>query len=345
MGESPLVSVVITTYNRAELLPESVESVLAQDYGNFEVIIVDDCSGDNTPEVIASIEQADDRVRSIRLPENRGAAVARNTGVHAARGDLIAFQDDDDIWLPGKLAAQVNALQDHPECALAYGTAIAGTVDAAPTDQVFGESDRASTGNIFADQIRYHVIKEPTVIIRKDVLEEVGYCDETLKTAKDTDLFLKITMRYPAAYVPQPVIIVREHPGRKTHGDRQDGTQLRCLVRIFKRVWDTMPASQEPARGLVATRLILNELKLARLENGGPLDEETIEAIIEKHPDCFDHPGPYWPLARAYAECRKNREARAAIRKAVKDPEMCLRRRLKAYLLYVWPAAIAQLRS
>ena len=99
------ISVIIPTYNRAKELKRSVESVLAQTYDNFELIIVDDGSKDNTQEVIASIP--DERIRYIKLEQNRGAAGARNEGVRASKCDLIAFQDSDDIWREEKLERQM----------------------------------------------------------------------------------------------------------------------------------------------------------------------------------------------------------------------------------------------
>jgi len=114
VGDRPLVSAIVTTYNRADLLPEAVESVLSQDYPSFEVIIVDDCSEDTTPEVIAGIVRAEDSVRGVRLAQNSGTAGARNAGLREARGPLIAFQDDDDLWMPGRLTAQVVRWRGQP---------------------------------------------------------------------------------------------------------------------------------------------------------------------------------------------------------------------------------------
>ena len=108
----PRVSVVIPTYNRAGLLPRAVASVLAQTWTEFELLIVDDHSTDGTPAAIARF--ADGRIRSFRHPRNSGQSKALNTGIGHARGDYLAFLDDDDEWLPGKLAAQVAVLDAAP---------------------------------------------------------------------------------------------------------------------------------------------------------------------------------------------------------------------------------------
>ena len=115
----PFVSVITPTYNRAGLLPRAMESVLSQDYRDLELIVVDDGSTDETPQVVA--QWADPRVRYIRFEENRGIGAARHAGVEAARGDLIAFNDSDDVWLPGKLAYQVSLFQRYPEVDVVFG--------------------------------------------------------------------------------------------------------------------------------------------------------------------------------------------------------------------------------
>lgn len=111
-GSGPAVSVVLPTYNRAHLLSESIGSVLAQGYSDFEILVVDDGSTDNTREVVAGID--DKRIRYVELTPNRGQASARNVGIKEAKADLIAFQDSDDIWMPEKLGMQVSALRESP---------------------------------------------------------------------------------------------------------------------------------------------------------------------------------------------------------------------------------------
>ena len=107
-ADNPRVSVVVTTYNRAALLPRAVRSVLAQTYEDYELIIVDDCSTDDTPEVIRTFE--DSRIRAVRHADNMGQSAAVNTGIRLARGEYIAFLDDDDEWVDQKLLRQVGTL-------------------------------------------------------------------------------------------------------------------------------------------------------------------------------------------------------------------------------------------
>ena len=107
--KSPTISVIIPTYNRADFIGRAIESVLDQTYQDFEIIVIDDGSKDNTENIVKSFD--DTRITYIRLKDNKGAAVARNTGIGTARGKFIAFQDSDDEWLPQKLAKQMEVFE------------------------------------------------------------------------------------------------------------------------------------------------------------------------------------------------------------------------------------------
>jgi glycosyltransferase involved in cell wall biosynthesis len=115
-----LVSVIIPVFNRAAMLREAVASVLAQTHQNFEVIVVDDASTDETPRAIEELSRSDGRIRSVRR-ENGGPGLARESGRAAARGDFIQYLDSDDLLLPRKFELQLAALDAHPECGVAYG--------------------------------------------------------------------------------------------------------------------------------------------------------------------------------------------------------------------------------
>lgn len=117
--ENDLVTVVTPTFNTAHFVKQTIESVQAQTYKNWEMIIVDDCSLDNTCEIVEEKAKTDDRVRLIRLSQNAGVAVSRNTAIEAANGRYIAFLDSDDLWLPDKLQKQIGFMQKY-NCALSY---------------------------------------------------------------------------------------------------------------------------------------------------------------------------------------------------------------------------------
>ncbi len=117
MTKTPRVSVILPAYNREALVARAIDSVLAQTYGDFELIIVDDASRDGTRAVLETYRDHP-KVRLILSDVNRGGSGARNLGIEAAKGDLIGFQDSDDVWLPHKLAAQVAALDANPQAGL-----------------------------------------------------------------------------------------------------------------------------------------------------------------------------------------------------------------------------------
>lgn len=110
---SSLVSIIMPTYNCAKFIEESIESVLSQTYKNWELIIVDDCSNDNTEDIVKRYCETDDRIKYLKLDVNSGAAIARNKGIEQARGKYIAFLDSDDLWMDGKLEKQISFMEEN----------------------------------------------------------------------------------------------------------------------------------------------------------------------------------------------------------------------------------------
>ena len=129
----PLVSIITPSYNSALLIVPTIKSVISQSVGNWEMIIVDDCSSDNSVEVIQSFVERDPRIKLIQLSENSGAAVARNTAIEAAQGRYIAFLDSDDAWLPNKLEKQIAFMQENN-----YPFTYAAYDKVNESDEVFG---------------------------------------------------------------------------------------------------------------------------------------------------------------------------------------------------------------
>ena len=149
----PLVSVIIPTYNNAAYLVESVESVLNQSYRNIELIVVDDGSTDNTQAVLAGFG---DRLRYVRKA-NGGPSSARNLGIQMARGQLIAFQDADDLWLPEKLALQVAYFHLHPEVGVVFTGSLRFNENGVMDSNIW-DGYRVPTGMIFQELLTDHFI-------------------------------------------------------------------------------------------------------------------------------------------------------------------------------------------
>lgn len=203
------VSVVIATFNREGLVAESVESVLAQTVRPREVIVVDDGSSDRTDEVLRPYVERG-LVRFIVLPENRGQAAAFNEGIRAAAGEWIAVCSSDDLWLPNKLELQMAALQRMPDAGLVYGNMFNWNVDA-QSMRVRAEGTLPEGDLYEAMAFRRIFMSWITVVVRRSCLDEVGLFDERLRRHEDRDLSVRLTRRYTAAVVQQPVAIVRLH--------------------------------------------------------------------------------------------------------------------------------------
>jgi glycosyltransferase involved in cell wall biosynthesis len=185
----PLVSVILPTHNRARLVGRAIRSVLAQSYPNLELIVVDDASADDTPHVVRAV--ADPRMRYVRLDSNRGAAAARNLGVARASGALLAFQDDDDIWLPDKLRQQVPALVAAPdEVALNICSHIQMTNG--PTLYVGGETYLSSLRFDAGLDLDFSLVATPGWLLRREPFERVGGFDERMRCWDDWELAARL---------------------------------------------------------------------------------------------------------------------------------------------------------
>jgi GT2 family glycosyltransferase len=199
---TPVVSVILPTYNRAWSLKAAIDSVLNQDVEHTELIVVDDGSTDDTGQLVATYGQ---RLRYLRQ-DNRGVSAARNTGIRAARGSLIALLDSDDEWLPGKLSAQLNYFEAHPEALICQTEEIwiRNGVRVNP-----GKRHRKQAGMIFEKSLALCLVSPSAVMMRRSLLDEVGLFDEDLPACEDYDLWLRIAWKYPIHLINRPLIVKR----------------------------------------------------------------------------------------------------------------------------------------
>lgn len=206
----PRVSVIIPAYNREAFVARAIDSVLAQTYTDFELIVVDDCSRDGTREVLERYRD-NPRVRLILSEKNRGGSGARNIGIAAARGELIAFQDSDDAWLAHKLAAQVAALDATPEAGICYCGALfsQGTKSYYIPEPVFARLE----GDMAEEMLRRTTTSTQTLLIRREVLDRAGHFDETLKRFQDWDLMIRVAQVTHFAFLPEAMVVIYATPG------------------------------------------------------------------------------------------------------------------------------------
>ena len=286
----PLVSASIITYNRKDMVTAAIDSVLAQDYPNMEVIVCDDGSSDGTGEVIK--ERYGDRVTYI-YQENQGPVAARNTTIRAAQGEFIALQDDDDIWMPEKIGLQVAAMEASPEAGLCYGKCVIATPEDEITDEVFALSDQGRSGDCFGLFLQKNVIMEPAVMLRSSTLDEVGHFDPELRGGKDTDLFLRMTLDHPAAYVPEPILAVREHGGRRTKNATSRRRALHARSLTMAKLLRTLPPEREEFRPTLARRLVWARIDTLRLAPEEMSWEDLTAALVEVYRDTGHVPAPH----------------------------------------------------
>lgn len=205
-----LVSVVIPTHNRADLLPRAIDSVLNQTYSNFEIIVVSDGSTDNTEEVVKSYSDKDSRIRFIGYSPARGGNIARNTGIEAAKGEYVAFLDDDDEWMPAKLEKQINVMESDNRIGLVYTGVNIIYVNEGLRYSFIGESKGDLSKEILLDN---HIGTTSTVMVRKMILEETGAFDEKLKALQDFELWIRVCQKCLIGLVPEELINYYNYTG------------------------------------------------------------------------------------------------------------------------------------
>ncbi|MFZ6027459.1 MAG: glycosyltransferase [Chloroflexota bacterium] len=208
----PTISVVIPTYNRADLLPKAIRSVLEQTFADFELIVVDDGSTDTTRQAIADFH--DQRIRYIYQP-NRGISAALNSGIRAAQGQFMARLDSDDTWLPTLLELEAAAFTEHPHVDIVYAQAQSVDTTGRLLSSRIGRPERYP-GQPFKSILCGDFRCSITSLIRMECLERVGLFDETLKGNEDWDLGIRLARYYRFYFLPQVLAHFLYHPKRTT---------------------------------------------------------------------------------------------------------------------------------
>jgi glycosyltransferase involved in cell wall biosynthesis len=210
MPSTPLISVVVPTYNRAALIGETIHSILAQSFHNFELLVVSDGSTDHTETVVTSYR--DPRIRLVKQSNSGGPARPRNTGVENSRGKYVAFCDDDDLWMPEKLEKQVGLMEQQPNTGLCFTRGVTfGDVDFF-SKWTFKNGNRT---NHFRSLLYGNFIANSSVLVRRSVLAEVGAfnTEKFLHGVEDYEMWLRIAYRHKLAWLNEPLIKYRIQSG------------------------------------------------------------------------------------------------------------------------------------
>jgi len=208
----PKVSVIIPTYNRSEILKKSIGSVINQTFEDFELLVMDDGSDDNTQEVVRSF--ADKRILYARNESNLGVVGARNKAVSNSNGEYIAFLDDDDIWMPDKLERQTRLMEQSPSSIGAIYTGFY-TVDD-EINKIVKVMVPRYRGNILEDILYYNFIATSTVLIKRECFEKTGLFDEKICYGEDFDMWIRVLEEYEFDYIKDPLVRYLIHPDRIT---------------------------------------------------------------------------------------------------------------------------------
>jgi len=226
--ENPLVSVIIPTYNRGWILKEAVDSVLSQDFTDFELIVVDDGSTDNTQYILNSYKK--DII--VLKQNNKGVSSARNRGIASASGKYIAFLDSDDFWLPQKLSTQLDFFNTNPEALICQTEEkwIRKGVRVNPKNR-----HRKLSGNIFEQSIYLCLVSPSAVMLKRNLFEKTGMFDENLPACEDYDMWLRVSCRYPVFLIDTPLIIKRGgHDDQLSRSSGLDRYRIQSLKKIIE---------------------------------------------------------------------------------------------------------------
>lgn len=230
----PLVSVVIPTYNRADIIDRAIESVLRQSYEQFELLVVDDSSSDETVETVEAYD--DPRIRVIELGSNQGPAEARNTGIREAKGGFIAFLDSDDFWHPEKLEEQLATFE---ELGTDYG--LVYTDAYILTDGYLKKRERREQGEIYRREIvQDRIPGTSAVMVRAGLLAQMETLfDPQLPAREDYDLWLRLTQQTKVHYVARPLAAFDRGYTNRRSADCE--AHIEACEEILRRIRDRTP--------------------------------------------------------------------------------------------------------
>jgi glycosyltransferase involved in cell wall biosynthesis len=310
----PTFSVVIPAFNAERTIVATIRSVLAQSRSDFEILVVDDASSDGTAAAVEELG-VDPRVRLLRQPANRGVSAARNTAIRHAVAPIVAFLDSDDLWLPNYLERMASALEARPDAALAYTDAWildgrSGQFLRKTTSVAYGSGpdeppvDRAALiGALLHSNFVFY-----SVLIRRDVFDQVGLFDEDLAVAEDYELWLKIAVQgLRMVRVRDPLVIYRRGPGTLS----SDPVRLETLRReVLRRIAESADVP-EPTRALAVDLMRVADRRIAafsdRLRLTSVLYRTRLRLVPVKHRllgRFLRYRTAPAPIAHAFAEFR-----------------------------------------
>lgn len=258
---APKISVLMSVLNGEAYLREAIESVLAQSFGDFEFVIVDNASTDRTPDIIRAA--GDPRIVHIRNPETLNLSQSLNKGLGAARGDYVARLDADDIALPGRLEKQVRYLDARPSVALVASAAaeFSESSDLPGEMPLFPPADH---GALMAALAQDSILAHSSIMFRREAVLAIGGYDEDYAYCMDYLLYFRLAERHQLAAIPEPLVAVRVHEDQITNRPEWEARRHREAASAFREILKQpdLPADQ---RAGLRRYLVLTSLRMASL--------------------------------------------------------------------------------
>lgn len=248
----PQVSVIMPCFNHARFVAESVSCIMRQTHEDLELIITDDCSSDNSWEIIRALAGSDRRIKPLRHEHNQGASKSRNDGLRAATGRLIGFCDADDLWEPDKLEFQLKQLEQNPDRDIAYCDSLIIDEQGLPTGQRFSDlypPARGFEGRLFPELLVRNFINMQSVLMRKKCVERAGGFDEGIKWVEDWWYWVRLSRDHRFAYSERPLARYRVHSGNSNRVQKRG-----CCVnrfKVFRRILSEFPDLTPAAKASV----------------------------------------------------------------------------------------------
>lgn len=228
------ISIIIPSYNRADLLPRAIDSLLNQTHRPDQIIVVDDASTDNTSEVLASYR---DEIMAVKHPVNRGLSGARNTGIQHVTGEVVTFLDSDDILLPASIEKRLSLLESLPDVSVVYsdvmlvdeqGKALARYSELEPGSQ--------PSGNVFHEFILHNLMPVHGFMFRRSCLDKVGGFDIQVPQVADYDFWLRMASHYQFLYLDEPLAYYYVHSSMMTRVEQPEMQQ--AWLKVHRRIFD-----------------------------------------------------------------------------------------------------------
>jgi len=258
-----MISIIVPTYNRADLLPQAVESVMKQTYSNWELLIVDDGSTDNTEQALQ--KYLSNKIRYVKCPHSGLPAIVRNVGIREARGKWIAFLDSDDVWLPEKLERQIQIIRNRPDVSLVCTNTYRKTNDD-EMKEYFSIPDKKASIYLESLLLENFVVTS-TVLVSKDCLLGMGGYNESpdFQAVEDYDLWLRLSMNHKIEYLSEPLVIYRDVPKESIRGSQSRLAYWKGILKIYRNLKKVRVQQGLQENRLLETRIFSTKKEILKI--------------------------------------------------------------------------------